>query len=118
MTDTDPARCFRVRAYAADIRDIGRPFRLAPGAELRAALRRAALAAIPKREGWTTQVFTLERTSPEEKLAALLDRLARRELGGDLAAGLAASLDGATAVLVVTAREAARVARFRAALAR
>ncbi|ONG46387.1 hypothetical protein BKE38_25420 [Pseudoroseomonas deserti] len=118
MTETDLSRTLRVRAYGAAIRDAGRVFRLAPGAELRAALRRAALAAIPKQEGWTTQVFTLERTSPEEKLAVLLDQLARREMGGDFAAGLAVSLDGATAVLVATARDPARIARLRAALAK
>ncbi|TCZ64877.1 hypothetical protein [Roseicella aquatilis] len=117
MTDSAASRCIRVRAYRDGIRDAGRTFRLAPGADLDAALRRAALAAVPKVEGWTIRVFAVERTAAGERIAAVLDHLARRAMGGpDLAAALAATLDGARAVLVVGARDARRVEAVRAAL--
>ena len=84
---------------------------------IRAALKQAALAAVPKIEGWAMRVLTVERTAAGENVAALLDRLARREMGGPgFAAALAATLDGASAVLVVAARDATRVERVRSAL--
>jgi hypothetical protein len=84
---------------------------------VRAALKRAALAAVPKVEGWTLHVFTLERTTERERVAALLYRLARTEMGGpDFAAALAATLDGGSAVLVVGAKHAARGERVGSAL--
>jgi hypothetical protein len=102
-----PGRCAR----------LGRTFRLAPGADLRAALKRAALAALPKPEGWTLRIFTVERTAEDERVAALLDRLARREMGGSgFAAALAATLDGGSAVLAVAAKDARRAERLRTAL--
>ncbi|WP_245870493.1 hypothetical protein [Teichococcus rhizosphaerae] len=117
MTDTTPSRSFRVRAYGDSIRDAGRTFRLPAGADLRTTLKRAALAALPKPGGWALRVFTLERTAEGERLAALLDRIARREMGGPgFAAALAATLDGGHAVLAVAARDTAPIDRMRAAL--
>lgn len=117
MTDAALSRSIRVRSYREDVRDSGRIFRLAAGADLRAALKRAALAAVPKREGWTLRLLTVERTAAGERVAAVLDGLARREMGGaDFAAALAATLDGGSAVLAVTALDAARVERVRAGL--
>jgi hypothetical protein len=117
MTEAAPSRSVRVRSYREGIRDSGPIYRLSPNADIRAALKRAALAAVPKAEGWTLQVFTVERTSPDERVAAVLDRLARREVSSpDFAAGLAATLDGATAVLAVAARDARCIERVRSAL--
>jgi hypothetical protein len=117
MTEADPSRCIRVRAYRESVRDAGRTFRLPIGADVPAALKRAALAAVPKAEGWTLRLFSIERTDAGEHVAAVLDRLARREMGGpDFAAALAATLDGARAVLAVGARDAKRVERVRSAL--
>jgi uncharacterized ferredoxin-like protein len=117
MTDAAPSRSVRVRSYREVVRDAGQTFRLAAGVDVRAALKRAALAAVPKVEGWTLRVFTLERTTERERVAALLDRLARTEMGGsDFAAALAATLDGGSAVLVVGAKHAARVERVSSAL--
>ena len=117
MTDAAMPRLLRVRTYLDDVRDIGRTFRLAPQADLRAALKRAALAALPKPEGWTLRIFTVERTAEDERVAALLDRLARREMGGSgFAAALAATLDGGSAVLAVAAKDARRAERLRTAL--
>ncbi|MFC0386033.1 hypothetical protein [Muricoccus vinaceus] len=59
------------------VRDSGRTFRLTPGVDVRAVLKRAALVAVPKVEGWTLRVLTLERTREGERVAAVLDRLAR-----------------------------------------
>jgi hypothetical protein len=76
-------------------------------------MKRAALAAVPKREGWTLRLFTLGRTGAGERIATVLDRLARGTMGGpDVAAAPVATLDGGCAVLAVlavTAREARRV---------
>ena len=117
MTDAAASRSLRVRSYGEGIRDVGRTFLLPADADVRAALKRAALAAVPKAEGWTLRVFTLERTAAGERVAAVLDRLARREMSGPgFAAGLAATLDGASAVLAVAALDAARVERLRSAL--
>ena len=117
MTDAAPSRSVRVRSYREGVRDASRTFRLPADADVRAALKRAALAAVPKAEGWTLRLFTVERTIAGERVAAVLDRLARREMGGpDFAAALAATLDGACAVLAVAARDAARVERVRSAL--
>jgi hypothetical protein len=116
MTDAAASRLLRVRAYRDGIRDAGRTFRLAAGADLRAALKRAALAALPKPEGWTLRVLTVDRTAEGERIAAVLDALARREMGPGFAAALAATLDGAHAALAVAAKDAARIERLRAAL--
>lgn len=117
MTDPALSRLVRVRSYGVEIRDAGRTFRLAADADIRAALKRAALAAVPKIEGWTLRVFTVDRTAEGERVAAVLDRLARREMGGpDFAAALAATLDDASAVLAVAARDARRVERVRSGL--
>ncbi len=94
-----------------------RSFRLPAEADLAAAMKRAALAAIPKAEGWRLVVFSIERSSEDERVAPFLDRLARRHMGGDgFAAALAATLDGARAVLAVGAKDPARIERLRAAL--
>ncbi len=117
MSDPAPSRLFRVRSYRGEVRDVARTFRLAAGADLRMALKRAALAALPKPEGWTLRVFTVERTAEGERIAALLDRLARREMGGrDFAAALAATLDGGSAALAVAARDAKRIEALRVGL--
>jgi len=117
MIDAVLSRSVRVRSYREDIRDAGRTFRLSADADIRAALKRAALAAIPKVEGWTLHVFTVVRTAEGERVAAVLDRLARREMGGpEFAAALAATLDGGSAVLAVAARDATRVERVRSGL--
>jgi len=117
MIDAALSRSIRVRSYGKNIRDASRTFRLSADADLRATLKRAALAAVPKHEGWTLQVFTVERTAEGERVVTLLDTLARREVGSpDFAAALAATLDGASAALAVTARDAKRVERVRSAL--
>jgi hypothetical protein len=117
MTDAGPSRLLRVRSYREGVRDAGRAFRLAEGQDIRTALKRAALAALPKPEGWTLRVLTVERTAAGERIAAVLDQLARREMGGrDFAAALAATLDGAHAALAVAAKDPARIERLRAAL--
>jgi hypothetical protein len=82
-------------------------------------MKRAVLAAIPKGKGWALRLFTLERTSVGERIASVLDGLARRGMGGpDFAAAPVASLDGGCAVLAVTAREASRVERVGSGLSR
>jgi hypothetical protein len=117
MTDAGSSRLLRVRSYREGIRDSGRTFRLAAGADIRAALKRAALAALPKPEGWTLRVLTVERTAAGERIAAVLDQLARHEMGGpNFAAALAVTLDGAHAALAVAARDATRIERLRATL--
>lgn len=117
MTDAALSRSFRVRAYGEAVRDLGRTFRLVEGADLGAVLKRAALAAIPKPAGWTLSLLTLERTEKGEQVAAVLDRLARREMATPgFAAALAATLDGGRAVLAVAVRDARRAERIRAAL--
>lgn len=117
MIDPALSRSVRVRSYREVIRDAGPTFHLSADVDIRAALKRAALAAVPKVEGWTLRVFTIERTTASEHVAALLDHLVRREMGGpDFAAALAATLDDANAVLAVTARNAARLERVRAGL--
>jgi len=117
MIDAAPSRSVRVRSYRESVRDASRTFRLSADADVLATLKRAALAAVPQVEGWTLRVFTVERTATGERVAAVLDRLARREMGGpDFAAALAATLDGASAVLAIAARDATRVERVRSAL--
>ena len=117
MIDTIASHSVRVRSYREVVRDAGRTFRLSSDADVRAVLKRAALAAVPKGEGWRLRVFTVERTAEGERVAAVLDRLARREVGGlDFAAALAATLDGTRAVLAVAARDAKRVERVSSGL--
>ncbi|MDI3307684.1 MAG: hypothetical protein QJR07_11345 [Acetobacteraceae bacterium] len=117
MIDVALSRSVRVRSYREGVHDVSRTFRLTADADVPAALKRAALAAVPKIEGWTLRVFTVERTAAGERVAVVLDRLARREMGGpDFAAALAATLDGVSAVLAVVARDARRVERVRSAL--
>ncbi|TPG46426.1 hypothetical protein EAH89_24755 [Roseomonas nepalensis] len=119
MSDAALSRSVRVRSYRDAVRDAGKTFRLAPGVDVRAALKRSALAAVPKVEGWTMRVFTVERTRVGERVAALLDHLARRAMGGsDVAAALAATLDGACAVLVVAAKDPRRVEAVSSSLSR
>src|SRR4051812_47967261 len=102
-----------VRVYRDKVSDAKGTFRLAASADVRAALKRAALAATPKTEGWTLRVFSVERTRPDERVAAVLDQLARREMGSPYwAAALAATMDGAYAVLAVAAKDAQRVERI------
>ncbi|MBX6743076.1 MAG: hypothetical protein IRY87_13635 [Acetobacteraceae bacterium] len=117
MIDAASSRSVRVRSYREGVHDVSRTFRLTADADVPAVLKRAALAAVPKIEGWTLRVFTVERTAAGERVAAVLDHLARREMGGpDFAAALAATLDGASAVLAVVARDARRVERVRSVL--
>jgi hypothetical protein len=118
-TEPDRARAVRVRAYfGGRVRDVRRTFRVPADADLAAAMKRAALVAIPERDGWRRVVFSVERTSEDERVAPVLDRLARRHMGGgDCAAALAATLDGARAALAVGAKDPARIERLRAALA-
>jgi hypothetical protein len=118
-TEPDGARVVRVRAYLGGrVRDVRRTFRAPAGADLAAFLKRAALAALPKSEGWRLVVFFVERTGEAEPVAAVLDRLARcHMLGRDRAVALAVTADGARAVLAVGAKDAAYVERLRAALA-
>ena len=116
--ETDGARAVRIRAYLGRVHDVRRTFRAPAGADLAAFMKRAALAALPKAEGWRLVVFSVERTSEAEPVALFLDRLARRHMGGaDFAAALAVTADGARAVLAVGAKDPARVERLRAALA-
>jgi hypothetical protein len=113
----DRARTIRVRLYRDAVQDLRAPFRLAPGEELRGALRRAALAALPRTPGWAIRVVSLQRTESGEKLALVLDGLARREMGGgDFAAAVAATEDGAMAVLAATALQARPLDRLAGAL--
>ena len=117
-TDPDRARAVRVRPYLGSVRDVGRTFRAPAGADPAAFMKRAALAALPKAEGWHLLVVSVERTSEGEAVAAVLDRLARRNMvGRDCAAALAVTGDGARAVLAVGAEDAADIRRLRAALA-
>ncbi len=117
-SERDGARAVRVRAYLGRVHDVRRTFRAPAGADLAAFMKRAALAALPKAEGWRLLVVSVERTNEAEAVAAILDRLARRHmLGRDRAAALAATADGARAVLAVAAEDAARIGRLRAALA-
>jgi hypothetical protein len=117
MIDAAPSRSVRVRSYWESVRDASRTFRLSADADVRATLKRAALAAVPKVEGWTLRVFTVEQTIAGERVAAVLDHLARREMGSpDFAAALAATLDGTSAVLAVTAKDVMRLERVRSAL--
>jgi hypothetical protein len=116
-TDLDRARAIRLRAYLGRVRDVRRTFRVPADADIAATLKRAALAALPKGEGWHLLVLSFERTSETEVLAPVLDRLARRHMGEvDFTAALAATLDGARAVLAVGARDAKRLERVRTAL--
>ncbi|MBS0641766.1 MAG: hypothetical protein JSS43_18030 [Proteobacteria bacterium] len=113
MTDNVASRSIRVRSYRDNIHDVSHTFRLSPGVNVRAALRRAALAAMPKAEDWAMRVFTVERTAAGERVAAVLDQLAQREMGDHaFAAALAATLDGTKAVLVASARDSARIERL------
>ena len=116
--ERDGARAVRIRAYLGRVHDVRRTFRAPAGADLAAFMKRAALAALPKAEGWRLLVVSVGRTNEAEAVAAILDRLARRHmLGRDRAAALAATADGARAVLAVAAEDAARIGRLRAALA-
>jgi hypothetical protein len=116
--EPDRARVVRIRAYLGGrVHDVQRSFRVPADADLAAAMKRAALAAVPKAEGWRLVVFSIERTAADERVAPVLDRLARRHMvGGDSAAALAATLDATRAVLAVGAKDPARIERLRAAL--
>ena len=117
MVENAASRSVRVRSYRDRVHDASRTFRLPADADVRSALKRAALAAVPKGEGWTLHVLTLERTATGERVAAVLDRLARREMGSSgFVAALAATLDGASAVLAVATRDPEQFQRLRAAL--
>ncbi|HWL83856.1 MAG TPA: hypothetical protein VNR89_23115 [Roseomonas sp.] len=111
------SHAIRIRAYRDAVHDVGRVFQLTAGADVRTALKRAALAAVPKHPDWTMRVFSLERTAPDERLAFVLDGLARRTMGGsDFAAAVAATEDGSMAVLVAAAKDARRIDRLGKAL--
>jgi len=118
MTEATSSRSVRVRTYRQGIRDASRTYHLSAGADIRAALTRAALAAVPQTESWTLRAFTVERTAPGERITAVLDLLAHREMGGaGFAAALAATFDDVTAVLAIMARgDAACIERVRSAL--
>lgn len=120
MNESSPgslSRCIRVRVYRKAVRNLGQVFRLAAGSDMRQALRRAALAAVPQNPGWSIRVFSLERTAPSERLALVLDGLARQEMGrSDFAAALAATQDGSMAVLAVTAKDIRRLDHLSKAL--
>lgn len=120
-TEPDRARAVRVRASLdGRVRDVKRTFRVPADADLAAFLKRCTLAALPKSGGWRLLVFSVDRTSEREAVAAVLDRLARRHMaegGRDFAAALAATADRARAVLAVAAKDAALIGRLRAALA-
>jgi hypothetical protein len=120
MIDVALFRSMRVRSHREAVRDAGQTFRLAPGVDVRVAMKRATPAAVPKRKGWALRhFFTLERTGAGERIASVLAGLARNGMGGpDFAAAPAATLDGECAVLAVTAREARRVERVGAGLHR
>jgi hypothetical protein len=119
MTNAALSRSVRVRSYREVVHDAGQTFRLSFGVDVQAALKRVALAAVRRVEGWRLRVFTLERTTERERVAPLLDRLARTEMGGpDFTAALVATLDEGSAVLVVGAQHAARVERVSFALTR
>jgi hypothetical protein len=120
-TGPDGARTVRVRAYRdGAARDLRRAYRARGDADIAAVLKRAALAALAKAEGWHVLVVSAERSRAGEPVAAALERMARRLTRGkapDFAAALAATADGARAALAVTAKDAARIARVRAAFA-
>ena len=120
-TEQDRARAVRIRAYRGGrVQDVRRTFRAPAGADLAAFLKRAALAALPKAEGWHFLVVSVERTSEGEAVAAVLDRLARHHMvegGRDFGAALAVTADGGRAVLAVAAKDTVRIGRLRAALA-
>jgi hypothetical protein len=81
VMDAALSRSVRVRFYREVVCDAGRTFRLSSDVDFPAARKRAALTAVPKVEGWTLRVFTVERTARGERVGALLNRLARREMG-------------------------------------
>ncbi|WP_133288398.1 hypothetical protein [Dankookia rubra] len=111
-------RAVRIRAYLGEPRDVRRTFRAPADADLGAFMKRAALAVLPKDEGWLLAVFSVERTSESEQVAPFLDRLARRHMRGkDFAAALVATFDGARAVLAISAKDKALIERLRTALA-
>jgi hypothetical protein len=120
-TGPDGARTVRVRAYRdGGALDLGRVYRARADADIAAVLKRAALAALPRAEGWHVLVVSAERSRAGEPVAAALDRMARRLTSGkgpDFAAALAATADGARAALAVAAKDPARIARVRAAFA-
>ncbi|WP_343894523.1 hypothetical protein [Craurococcus roseus] len=119
-TEPDRARAVRVRAYLGRVRDVKRTFLVPADADLAAAMKRAALAALPKSGGWRLLVVVVERTGEDEHVGLFLDRLARRHMaegGRDFAAALAVTADGARAVLAVAAEDAERIGRLRAAFA-
>ena len=73
-TEPDGARVVRVRAYLGGrVRDVRRTFRASAGADPAAFMKRCALAALPKSEGWHLFVVSVERTSEAEPVAAVLD---------------------------------------------
>jgi hypothetical protein len=61
VMDAALPRSVCVRSYREVVRDAGRTFRLSFDATVPAVLKPAALAAVPKVEGWTLRAFTVER---------------------------------------------------------
>lgn len=63
-TDAEPdlVRAVRIRTYLGRVRDV----------------KRAALAVMPNAGGWHLVVLSVERTSEAERVAPVLDRLARQ----------------------------------------
>ena len=65
------------------------------------------------------RVFTVERTGADERVAARLDHLARREMGRlDFTASLAATLDEPCAVLAGAAKDPKHAERVSSVLSR
>jgi hypothetical protein len=117
-THSDGGRTVRLRTYLNGVRDLRRTYRARADADMATFLKRGAIAALPKVEGWHLLVVSAERTRQDEALVVALDRLARRLMddGPDFAAALAVTADGARAALAVTVRDVAQVARLRATL--
>lgn len=118
----DAARTVRIRVHRGRSTYDARAARRVPdGADVTAFLKRGALAALPRAEGWHLLLVSAERTREGEAVAPVLARLARRfaASGGaqDCAAALAVTADGSRAALAVGARDPARLGRLRAALA-
>ena len=68
-TEPNRGRAVRIRAYLGEPRDVRRTFLVPADADLGAFMKRAALAVLPKDEGWLLVVFSVERTSEGEQVA-------------------------------------------------
>jgi hypothetical protein len=118
---TDAARTVRIRVHRGrSTYDAQAACRVPDSADITAFLKRGAIAALPRAEGWHLLLVSAERTREGEAVAPVLDRLARRfaASGGarDCAAALAVTGDGSHAALAVGTRDPARLERLRSAL--